>query len=77
MRVAFVAIGEDELLAYAKAHIAESDCENHCRHYRRPNGNRTGRWDPTSCPRFKANERLWCDGYEQVEHAAVRIGGER
>lgn len=75
MRIAFIDIREDELLAFAKAHIEACDCENHCAHYR---GRRvSGAWDPTSCRHFKADAHMWCVGYEQVEYALVGEGGAR
>ena len=75
VRIAFIDIREDELLAFAKAHIKACDCENHCTHYRGRRG--PGSWDPTTCQHFKADERMWCDGYEQVEYALVGKDGAR
>ena len=61
----FVDEREAELLALAKAHVRESECDNGCRHRKWPRHSRGCQFDPTACARFGIAGYFVCTGYEQ------------
>ena len=71
VQVVFISQRELDLLALAKARIAENDCENHCAHRKEARRAEGGRPDPTTCPHYGLHPYMWCDGFE------LDLGGTR